>query len=87
MVLDIDLGSTLAILTGDSRRVHFEPYFKAMYTLIVLGLFTVALMLLYEAGIECRDVMYSMMTSEKRLEMPLGGGHLSDFEFGDFRLG
>lgn len=72
VVLDIDLSSTLAILTGDSRRVHFEPYFKTMYTLIVLGLSTVALMLLYEAGIECWDVMYSMMTPEKRLEMPLG---------------
>ena len=34
---------SLLILTGDSRRIHFEPYFKAMYTLIVFGLFTVAL--------------------------------------------
>ncbi|WP_031436885.1 PDC sensor domain-containing protein [Methylobacter tundripaludum] len=72
VVLDIDLSSMLAILTGDSRRIHFEPYFKAMYTLIVLGLFTVALMLLYAAGVECLDVIYAMMTPEKRLEMPLG---------------
>ncbi|MGZ4955253.1 MAG: PDC sensor domain-containing protein [Methylobacter sp.] len=71
VVLDIDLGSMLAILTGDSRRIHFEPYFKTMYTMIVLGLFIVALMLLYAAGVEGLDVIYSMMTPAKRLEMPL----------------
>lgn len=72
VVLDIDLGSTLAILTGDSRRIHFEPYFKAMYTLIVLGLFAVALVLLYAAGVECLEVVHSMMDSQKEIEIPFG---------------
>ncbi|MDD5412134.1 MAG: PDC sensor domain-containing protein [Methylobacter sp.] len=72
VVLDIDLGSTLAILTGDSRRIHFEPYFKAMYTLIVLGLFAVALVLLYAAGVECSDVVHSMMDPQKEMGIPFG---------------
>ncbi|MFA6163903.1 MAG: PDC sensor domain-containing protein [Methylobacter sp.] len=72
VVLDIDLGSTLAILTGDSRRIHFEPYFKAMYTLIVLGLFAVALVLLYAAGVECSAVVHSMMDPLKEIEIPFG---------------
>jgi len=72
VVLDIDLGSTLAILTGDSRRIHFEPYFKAMYTLIVLGLFAVALVLLYAAGVECLEVVHSMMGPQKEIEIPFG---------------
>ncbi|MFA6053325.1 MAG: PDC sensor domain-containing protein [Methylobacter sp.] len=72
VVLDIDLGSMLAILTGDSRRIRFDPYFKAMYTLIVLGLFAVALVLLYAAGVECIKVMHSMIKPEEIMEIPFG---------------
>jgi len=72
VVLDIDLSSMLAILTGDNRRIHFEPYFKAMYTLIVSGLFAVALMLLYAAGVECSKVVHSMMDPQKEIEIPFG---------------
>jgi hypothetical protein len=72
VVLDIDLCSMLDILTGDSRRIHFDPYFKAMYTLIVLGLFAVALVLLYAAGVECSDVVRSMMDPQRTVEIPFG---------------
>jgi hypothetical protein len=72
VVLDIDLCSMLDILTGDSRRIHFDPYFKAMYTLIVLGLFAVALVLLYAAGVECSDVVRSLMDPQRTVEIPFG---------------
>jgi len=72
VVLDIDLCSMLDVLTGDSRRIHFDPYFKAMYTLIVLGLFAVALVLLYAAGIECSDVLRSMLDPQKTVVIPFG---------------
>jgi hypothetical protein len=72
IVLDIDVSATLAFLTGDSRRVHFEPYFKVMYTLIVLGLFSVALVLLYAASLECIKVVQSMMMPQQIMEIPFG---------------
>jgi len=72
IVLDIDVSSTLAFLTGDSRRVHFEPYFKVMYSLIVLGLFSVALMLLYAAGLECIKMVHSMTMPQQIMEIPFG---------------
>lgn len=72
VVLDIDVSATLAFLTGDSRRVHFEPYFKAIYSLIVLGLFSVALVLLYAAGLECIKVVHSLMSPQPVTEIPFG---------------
>ena len=72
IVLDIDLNATLAFLTGDSRRIYFEPYFKIMYSFIVMGLFTVSLVLLYTAGVECFKVFYSLITPDKAIEIPFG---------------
>lgn len=72
IVLDVDLNATLLFLTGDSRRVYFEPYFKAMYSLIVLGLFSVALVLLYTAGLECINVVQSLIIPQRAIEIPFG---------------
>ena len=72
VVLDIDLSATLGFLTGDSRRVYFDPYFKIMYTLIVCGLFATALVLLYTAGIECVKVLNSLTDTTKVIEIPFG---------------
>ncbi len=72
VVLNIDLKATLAFLTGDSRRVFFDPYFKTMYTLIVLGLFSVALVLLYSAALECISVAKSLVTPQSEIEIPFG---------------
>lgn len=72
VVLDINLGATLAFLTGDSKRIHFEPYFKSMYALIVLGLFCVALILMYAAGTECLKVIRSLMDPELNAIIPFG---------------
>lgn len=49
LVLDVDLTKTIAFLMGDSSRGRFQPLFKSIYTLIVLGLFSVVAVLLYAA--------------------------------------
>ncbi len=72
IVLDIDLASTIGFLTGDSKRIHFEPYFKAVYSLIVIGLFSVALLLLYLAGKECWVVVQTLLTFDENKLLPFG---------------
>ena len=49
LVLDLDLAKTTTFFMGDSSRSHFEPVFKFIYSLIVLGLFSVVMVLLYSA--------------------------------------
>lgn len=73
IVLDVDLDSMLTFLTGDRYRTYFEPYFKAIYSIIVLGLFSVALLLLYLAGNECWTVLQTIFirTEENKL-LPFG---------------
>jgi uncharacterized membrane protein YczE len=66
------LSATLAFLTGDSRRIYFEPYFKAMYTLIVLGLFSVALVLVYAASLECFKMFNALLMPNVAIETPFG---------------
>ena len=73
IVLDIDLDSLLTFLTGDSHRSNFEPYFKAVYSLIVFGLFSVAVLLLYLAGKECWVVVKTLfMGTEQDKLLPFG---------------
>jgi len=72
IVLDIDLPSTLTFLTGDSKRVHFEPYFKAVYSIIVIGLFSVSLLLLYLAGRECWTVFQALFSNNDDKLLPFG---------------
>ncbi|MDQ7089199.1 MAG: hypothetical protein Q9M50_00925 [Methylococcales bacterium] len=52
VVLDIDLNATLIFFTGESRRVYFEPAFKFMYSMIVIGLLAVSLI------VKTRMIMY-----------------------------
>jgi hypothetical protein len=52
IVLDIDLGKAIEFLMGDLARRRFMPAFKAVYSLIVTGLFAVSGVLLYAAGEE-----------------------------------
>ena len=49
LVLDLDLAKTIAFFMGDSSRTRFEPFFKSIYVLIVVGLLSVVLVLLYAA--------------------------------------
>jgi hypothetical protein len=52
IVLDIDLTKAIEFLMGDLARRRFMPAFKAVYILIVMGLFSVVGVLLYAAGSE-----------------------------------
>ncbi len=48
-MLDVDLVRIIAFLMGDNTRRYFQPLFKSIYTLIVVGLFSVVAVLLYAA--------------------------------------
>lgn len=72
VVLDIDLAKTLSFLTGDSKRIYFEPYFKAVYSVIVAGLFCVSLLLMYLAGKECWAVIQALLTNTEDKLLPFG---------------
>jgi len=72
IVLDIDLNSTLMFFTGESRRVHFEPYFKSVYSLIVIGLFIVSFLLIYAASVECVKILQSIFSHKQEIDIPFG---------------
>lgn len=52
LVVDVDLVDIITFLMGDTRRRFFKPLFTGIYSLIVVGLFTVVAILLYSAGAE-----------------------------------
>ncbi len=49
LVLDADLMAIVEFLMGDSQRRKFQPFFKYIYSIIVIGLFCVVATLLYSA--------------------------------------
>ena len=59
LVIDIDLATAISYLMGDRRRRFFNPFFTAMYSLIVLGLFTVVGVLMYSAALELLALFHS----------------------------
>jgi hypothetical protein len=72
LVLDIDLTKAIEFLMGDLARRRFMPAFKAVYILIVSGLFAVAGVLLYAAGTEMIS-LWSIGGSKEDLHMkPFG---------------
>jgi len=72
IVLDVDLSEILSFLTGESKRIHFEPYFKTMYSLIVLGLLAVSVILLYASLRECISVVQALLNKPDEIVMPFG---------------
>jgi Cache domain. len=72
IVLDVDLSATLGFLTGESHRIHFDPYFKLVYSFIVIGLFAVSFILLYAAGQECFKVAKTALIGTQEIEIPFG---------------
>lgn len=52
LVIDADLLVMVEFLMGDAQRRKFQPFFKWVYTVIVIGLFVVVAALLYSAGHE-----------------------------------
>ncbi|MEF8792051.1 PDC sensor domain-containing protein [Thiohalorhabdus sp.] len=57
VVLDADLAEIVAFLLGDSARRRFQPFFKAVYGLIVVGLLAVVAVLLTFSFQELRDLL------------------------------
>ena len=72
VVLDIDLAETIAVFTGDNKRIYFEPYFKTVYSIIVFGLFSVTLLLLFLAGKECWNVIQALLLESDYKLLPFG---------------
>ena len=52
LVVDIDLADAIEFLMGDRKRRKLHPFFVAVYSLIVLGLFIVVAVLLFSAASE-----------------------------------
>lgn len=71
IVVDIDLPLTIEFLMGDTARRNFQPIFKAIYTLISVGLFAVVLSLLYTAFHELFLMYSEQQTHETKLK-PFG---------------
>ena len=67
LVLDINLNETIEFLMGDTTRRKLMPVFKAVYSVIVIGLFCVVVALLAYAGIE----FYTLLEGDHSIEMQL----------------
>ncbi|MGK0442802.1 MAG: hypothetical protein ACJA0N_002621 [Pseudohongiellaceae bacterium] len=52
IILDINLQMIIEMLIGDTTRRRFQPIFRCVYTIIVIGLFAVLASLLVIAGME-----------------------------------
>lgn len=72
VVLDFDLAEAIATFTGDSKRIYFEPYFKLIYSIIVCGLFSVTLLLLFLASKECWAVFQALLNDSDYKLLPFG---------------
>ncbi|MCK4494445.1 MAG: Cache domain protein, partial [Methylococcales bacterium] len=70
LVLDIDLDATLSFFTGENKRIYFEPYFKVIYTLIVIGLFIFSFILLYFSGVLAANVFTAIGRGYDEIEVP-----------------
>ncbi|MCK5898152.1 MAG: Cache domain protein [Methylococcales bacterium] len=70
LVLDIDLDGTLNFFTGENRRIYFEPYFKVVYTLIVIGLFIFSFVLLYSSCVQVINFFTAMVKKSDDIEIP-----------------
>lgn len=71
LVIDIDLADAIEYLMGDSRRKKFQPFFVAIYSMIVIGLFFVVGILLYSASIEISSLFLNAQSEDLHLK-PFG---------------
>lgn len=67
LVIDIDLVKTVEFLMGDTARRSFQPFFKAVYGIIVAGLFVVVAALLSSAFIESAKLFFGEHTADRHL--------------------
>lgn len=63
LVLDIDLIRAIEFLMGDAARRKYQPMFRSVYTMIVIGLFGVVAVMLGMAGIEGMHLLHALVTS------------------------
>lgn len=72
ILLDIDLTKAIEFLMGDLARRRFMPAFKSVYSLIVIGLFAVAAVLLYAAGMEMISLWHINSSKDDLHMKPFG---------------
>lgn len=70
LVLDIDLVRAIEFLMGDSVRRKFQPAFRAIYSLIVIGLLGVMTSLMYLAISEFAHIVWGETTSHDLIFKP-----------------
>ncbi len=72
LVVDADLITIVEFLMGDSQRRKFQPFFKYVYVVIVVGLFCVVISLLYSAFHELYLVTTAAVGSQEAYLKPFG---------------
>ncbi len=72
LVVDADLASIVEFLMGDAQRRKFQPFFKYVYTTIVVGLFCVVATLIYSAGHELYLAVSAAVGSKDAHLKPFG---------------
>ncbi len=72
LLLDIDLVKTIEFLMGDTARRRFQPFFKGVYSTIVVGLLIVVSALLYSAFHEIGLLFFGGGNEEERHLRPFG---------------
>jgi hypothetical protein len=64
LVVDIDLREIIEFLMGDTLRGRFNPLFKAVYSLIAIGLFSIVGVLLFSAYSEIINMFTGLHVGE-----------------------
>jgi len=72
LVVDADLVTIVEFLMGDSQRRKFQPFFKYVYAVIVIGLFCVVIALLYSAFYELYLATTAAVGSQEAHLKPFG---------------
>ncbi len=72
LVVDADLAHIVEFLMGDAERRKFQPFFKYVYSAIVVGLFCVVATLLYSAGHELYLAASAAVGSKEAHLKPFG---------------
>jgi uncharacterized membrane protein YqhA len=83
----VDLPVTLSCLIGDRKRRYFEPGFRSVYSAIVIGLFTVSLVLLYAAAQEFFAVLRQAATQQDYKLIPFSVTNYLTLALTNFYLG
>lgn len=71
-VIDIDLADTVGFLMGDVARRRFQPAFRVVYALIVVGLFAVVGLLLWAAFSQVAGLFTGEMRGDALHLKPFG---------------